>query len=433
MPERPNILLLIAHDVGRHLGCYGVPETGTDNLDRLADEGVRFTRFYSTAPQCSPARASLMTGRYPHSHGVVGIASSTFGFDLQPDARHLCAYLKDAGYQTALAGIQHETLHPATLPFERMLAPHAPGAEVAEVVATYLREQAGARKRPFYLQVGFVEAHRPWRGIAPYAARGVHLPPWLADEPAARADLARFQGAIHALDGAVGAIVRALDDTGLAETTLVLFVADHGVPYPRAKHSLYEPGCSVAAILRWPAGGWRGGRVVDCLLSGVDLLPTLLDMLGLELPSRLQGHSFRALLEGGRYVPRDAIFTEQNFNAYADVSRAVRTERYKLIANFTPGRAFYDSTQLWHPPARVHFIADQPRTQHPSLELYDLLTDPLETQNLADIPAYADLVSALAARLRAWMEDTDDFLLQSLPHPPLYYRTLERLKAAAGQ
>jgi arylsulfatase A-like enzyme len=259
----------------------------------------------------------------------------------------------------------------------------------------------------------------------------VYVPPWLDDEPVAREDLVRFQGAIRTLDGAVGDILRALDETGLADNTLVVFMADHGIPYPRAKHSLYEPGCTVAALLRWPAAGWSGGRVIDHLLSGVDLLPTLLEVAGIEAPARVQGRSFKALLDGRAYTPNDAIFTEQSYNAYADVSRAVRTETHKLIANFTPGRAFYDPSQLWHPTTRVPFIEDQPRTQHPSLELYDLAADPLETTNLADDPRHAGILEVTARRLFGWMQATDDPLLYGLPHPPIYHRTLEHLRAVA--
>jgi N-sulfoglucosamine sulfohydrolase len=425
--RRPNILLITAHDIGRHLGCYGVPETGTDHLDWFADSGVRLTRFFSTAPQCSPARASLMTGRYPHAHGVIGICSPQFGFDLHTDERHLVGYLKDAGYHTALAGLQHETLRLDDLPFDMHLASHAPATEVAQAVMAHLHG-AAKQSEPFYLQVGFAEAHRPWRHTEPYDERGVHVPPWLVDDPTARQDLAAFQGAIHAMDRAVGVILGALEAENLTANTVVVFVADHGIPYARAKHSLYEPGCAVAALLRWPEGGWTSGRVIDDLLSGVDLLPTMLDVAGLDVPARVHGRSFRALLDGGSYVAADAIFTEQSFNAYTDVSRAIRTDRLKLIANFTPGRAFYDSSQLWHPPASVPFIGDQPRTQHPSLEFYDLEADPLETANLAGDPEHASTLQMMAARLYAWMQATEDPLLEGLPQPPLYYRTLELLE-----
>ena len=115
---RPNIFVIVSHDIGRHLGCYGVPQAGTPHLDRFAAEGVRFDRFYSTSPQCGPARASLFTGRFPHSHGVIGICAPTFDFDLHPEERHLSHLLHDCGYDTALAGFQHETLRLHDLPFE---------------------------------------------------------------------------------------------------------------------------------------------------------------------------------------------------------------------------------------------------------------------------------------------------------------------------
>ena len=426
---RPNILTIVSHDLGRHLGCYGIPQAGTPNIDRLAAGGVRLDSLFSTSPQCSPARASLFTGRYPHSHGVIGISAPVFQFDLNPDEEHLSTLLHRSGYRTFLAGFQHETLRPHELPFEVLTCRDNFCANVAESVATHLRSES-ARSGPFYLQVGWTQAHRPFEryGTKPYVKRGVYLPPWIEDEPSAREDFAAFQGSIHQLDAAVGRIVETLEKTGLASNTLLIVLSDHGIPFPRAKHSLYEPGCEIAGIIRWPAGRWYGGKVYSELLSGVDLLPTLLEVAGAPIPANVQGHSFRSLLDGENYQTEDAIFTEQNFNAYPDVGRAVRTRRSKLIANFSPGRAFYDSSQLWRPLTSVSFIDEQPRTQHPSLELYDLQNDPLETTNLADSPRHRAELRLMAGRLHRWMRATDDPLLHGLPEPPIYQRTSNLLR-----
>ena len=433
-PSRPNILTIVSHDIGRHLGCYGIPQAGTPHIDRLAADGVRLDRLFSTSPQCSPARASLFTGRYPHSHGVIGLCSPRFQFDLNPEEKHLSTLLHESGYQTFLAGIQHETLRPHELPFEVLPCRDNSCANVAQSVATFLRSES-TRSGPFYLQVGWSQAHRPFErhGAKPFVEHGVYLPPWIEDEPSAKEDFAAFQGSIHQLDAAVGRTVETLEETGLATNTLLVVLADHGIPFPRAKHSLYDPGCEITGIVRWPAGRWSGGKVYSDLLSGIDLLPTLLEVAAAPIPANVQGRSFRPLLDGGNYRAAEAIYTEQNFNAYPDVGRAVRGQRFKLIANFTPGRAFYDSSQFWRPLSSVSFIADQPRTQHPSLELFDLQIDPLETTNLVNSPEHREQLRLMAALLNRWMRVTDDPLLDGLPEPPIYRETSTLLKKLANE
>ena len=419
----PNILVLTAHDIGRHLGCYGVPEAGTDRIDALASDGIRFARFHSAAPQCSPARASLFTGRWPHSNGVLGICSPVFGFDLSPGESHLAGQLRDFGYATGALGAVHETLHPDRLPFDRLGPPHGDASEMAAGAGSLIGELG----EPFYIQVGFREAHRPFERSS-YAERGVHIPAWLADEPSAREELARFQASLRSLDTGVGRILDTLQQRDLAERTWVWLLADHGIPFPRAKHSLYEPGCAAAAVCRWPAGGWAGGRTFGQLLSGVDLLPTICDVLGMPVPGGVQGRSFKAVAAGGAYAAKTAVFTEQSFNAWTDVSRAVRTERHKLIANFSPGRGFSDPSQTWRPGTRVAFLENATRTYHPPLELYDLERDPLEKTNLADDPQAALALAETGRLLHDWMRETGDPLLESPPVPPIHRWALDALR-----
>ncbi len=429
---RPDIVFITAHDVGRHLGCYGVDEVRSVNLDRLAGDGVRFSNFFSVAPQCSPSRAAYMTGRYPHETGVLGICSSAFGFDLVPSVRHLSDNLKEAGYRTCGLGEVHETLEPA-----RYFDDYRPAAGrgvvagateelVAGACSAVLAERA--KEEPLYLQIGFREAHRPF---AVESVGSVDAPPpaWLADEPSARTELARFRGSIAKLDWGVGTILDAVEQSRRAANTLVVFVSDHGIPFPRAKHTLYEAGCEAAAIVRWPDRGWTGGRTLDSLASGVDLLPTLLEALGIEVPNALPGVSFCASLDGTGSSARNELYTEQNYHVYLDASRAIRTERFKLIANFSPGRSFFDSSQSWRPATRVAFVEDSARTLHPPVELYDLREDPLEERNLVEEGKWAGVLAELRGKLLSWMEETDDPLLTGLPEPPTRRRTLDILRS----
>jgi arylsulfatase A-like enzyme len=159
-----NVLVITCHDLGRHLGCYGVPTLRTPNLDRLAAEGVRFGQAYCAAPQCSPSRAALYTGRHPHSNGVLGLTHANFGFDLHPEERHLAQLLKEDGRATALVGADHEARHvdaastAARLGFDHLERPRR-GDEIAAAAIARL-EQFAAAGTPFYLQVGFNEPHR---------------------------------------------------------------------------------------------------------------------------------------------------------------------------------------------------------------------------------------------------------------------------------
>src|SRR4051794_14062987 len=203
---RTNILFITCHDLGRHLGCYGHPTVASPALDGLAASGVKFEQVFATAPQCSPSRAALHTGRYPHATGVLGLAHPPFDWQLPPSERHIATILKEQGYATALVGMQHLVAQDqaARLGYEYVL-PVAPAPEVAESAVELMRKLS-AGDRPFYLEVGFEEPHRPYDlgGAQPDDALGVEIPGYLPDRPESRQDFADFQGAIRAMDAGVG-------------------------------------------------------------------------------------------------------------------------------------------------------------------------------------------------------------------------------------
>ena len=441
-PTRPNILLITCHDLGRFLGCYGVPTVQTPHLDALAADGIRATNAFCTAPQCSPSRASLFTGRYPHSNGVLGLTHADFAWDLHPDERHLGQMLRDAGYATALLGIHHESRRgtPAEVAARcgmDEVQPPMDGETLTDAALGWLSRRADS-DRPFYLQLGYHEPHRAraevraepgYMGflgdyIAPDDALGVTIPPYLRDTAAARAELAELQGAVRALDAAVGRLLTGLRDRGLDEQTLVIFTTDHGLALPRAKCSLYDPGLEVALILRYPARNWRGGRTLESLLSNLDLAPTLLDLLGLPIAPHIQGRSFLAALDGAPHTPRTEIFGEMTYHDYYDPRRCIRTARHKLIVNFSAAPAFMDPSQSWQPRTTTVEPPDPALAYHPPLELYDLASDPHEWHNLADAAAYADIRRDLLDRLGRWMRETGDPLLAGAVTSPLHRRAV---------
>jgi N-sulfoglucosamine sulfohydrolase len=291
---RTNVLFITCHDLGRHLGCYGHSTVDSPALDALASSGVKFDNAFATAPQCSPSRAALHTGRYPHATGVLGLAHGPFDWQLPSHERHVAQILKENGYATALVGMQHLVARDQAgqLGYEHIL-PVAPALETAESAVRLLRELA-ASDRPFYLEVGFEEPHRPYDfgGAQPDNHLGVEIPPYLPDCPESRQDFAAFQGAIRAMDAGVGRLLDGLRELGLDEQTWVIFTTDHGAAMPRAKGTLYDPGIEVALLMRWPDGDLTGGRTYGELISNVDIVPTMLDGLGLELPRNLHGESF---------------------------------------------------------------------------------------------------------------------------------------------
>src|SRR5437899_619554 len=210
---KTSVLFVTCHDLGQHLGCYGQSTVNSPALDRLAGTGVRFARSFCTAPQCSPSRASLHTGSYPHSAGVLGLAHAPYGWRLDPSIPHTAQVLGAAGYNTTLVGMQHliERGSAYELGYTTVL-PVAPAYEEADATVALLRELANT-EQPFYLEVGFEEPHRPYDfgGAQPDTSRGVAIPGYLPNAPESRQDLAAFQGAISQMDTGVGRILSALD------------------------------------------------------------------------------------------------------------------------------------------------------------------------------------------------------------------------------
>ena len=459
--SRPNVLLVHCHDLGRHLGCYGA-DVDTPAVDSLAADGALFENHFVTAPQCSPSRASLMTGRHPHVNGLMGLAHGAW--ELHEDERILPHYLGEAGYETHLFGLQHVTQDTDRLRYDYV---HSEGnlypgvspevhqvnraGTVSRVVSSFLKREAF--EKPFFASIGFFECHRV-KGetgrhgfdpdyYEPDDPDEVRPLPYLPDRRGHRVDLAEMHGMVYAIDDAVGKILDALEATGLDEETLIVFTTEHGLAFPRAKGSCYDAGLEAALLFRGP--GIEPGKRYDELLSNVDVLPTLLDLVdigeqddveGLDdsessddgdnstdssesigVPDDLDGRSFAPLLAGDEYEPRERIFAGMTWHDMYNPVRAIRTERYKYIRNFWELPKVYLTTDIFASEAgrevRERF-AVPPR---PYEELYDLRDAPQEDDNIVFEPRYQDKRLELAERLHDWMVETDDPLLDG-PVPP---------------
>lgn len=424
-PNPPNILIVHCHDLGQYLHCYGVETVQTPNLDAFAAEGVRFSRSFCTSPSCSPSRAAIFTGRYPHSNGVMGLCHATFAWDLHPGERHLAQILREAGYTTAAVGVIHETRSGAARCGYQSYDPPSQATQATDAAIARLA-QLRDDDRPFLLAVGFIEPHRlPAFGADPPgehgftpawikadSALGTQVPGYLRDTPGTRQELAELQGAVRHVDTQFGRLMTALDELGLKQDTLVIFTTDHGVAMPRAKCSLYDPGIGVAFMLRLPARrGWHGGVTQSALVSNVDYLPMLLNLLELPIPSEVQGRSLMALLDNAPYSARDEIFAEMTYHDYYDPRRCIRTATHKLIANFTTAPFFMDPSQSWRPRSDTTSPPNRAMAYHPHIELYDLRSDPWEQQNLADKPEHAAIQRELLRRLHRHLVETADPIL----------------------
>ena len=440
-PDRPNVLMITCHDLGQHVGCYGVKTVDTRHIDALAARGVRFHNYFAAAPTCSPSRGVMLTGRYPQSNGLMGLTHAPWWWKLNEGERHLAAILTDAGYTTTLIGLQHVTQgDPKELGYQNVRSAKRVAAETVRAAKTFLKraKPAGKAGKPFFAKVGFSEVHRvggSYDHREPYTAKGVHIPPYLKDTEAIRDDLARFQADIRALDGCVGEILSALSASPVADNTLVIFTSDHGIAYTGAKWSLREAGLRIPLIL-WQSGTkLTGGKVFPQLMGNVDFLPTLLDLVGVKVPPNVEGVSFRGLIEGKTAEgPRKYVFAQRISHALRDnTSRSIRGERYKLIRYFQQGRAVLFPTDA--DPAGVSRHTARPKRRggaRPFAQLFDLEKDPHELHDIAAQPACSRIVKDLSRRLLAWMKQVNDPILKGPIATPYYRRSMRDFEEACS-
>lgn len=417
---RPNVLLITADDLGNQLSCYGDDRLKTPRLDALAAEGVRFTRTFVTQSSCSSSRSSLLTGLYPHQNGQYGLAH--LGFSMHPGQKNLPALLKAAGYRTGIIGKLH--VEPAAeFPFDWKSEKGTAAGPTRNVrwVAEQSREffaSVKASGKPFFYYVNYFDPHGPYTpdvrqvdGLpeTPMDPETVTPLPLRAPRLEARKRItALIYDCIARVDVGTGVLLDELEAAGLAENTLVIFWGDNGAVVLHGKCSCYEPGLQVPLLVRWPAQA-KPGQVRDELVSAVDVMPTILEAVGIDVPAGLAGRPLQPLLRGDEAPSwRKHLFAEMNFhtaNMYLP-QRTARDERFKLLLNLAPG-------------------ADQT-----AVELYDLEADPGESKNLADEPAFAPQRRRLESALRQWREETRDPLLD-VARLKRWNETAARWKASA--
>jgi len=429
--ERPNFIWIVGEDMGPELRCYGDAQAHTPNLDRLAREGVRFTRAFTHAPVCAPSRSGLITGMYPVTIGTHHMRSQ-----LPAPPETFTSILRKAGYYVAWPGKTDFNFTVPTNAFDSMK-----------------NWTTNLPKQPFFAYINFADSHESQ--IRAESARFAQLtaklkpgerhdpakmqpPPYHPDTTEVRRDLANYYDLVTAVDYKVGELLNQIERQGLATNTVIFFFGDHGRGLPRSKRWIYDSGIHVPLIVRWP-GQIKPGTVREDLVSFIDFAPTVLSLAQAEIPARFQGQVFlgaRAALE------RKYIFAARDrMDEAPDRIRCVREKRFKYIRNFHPEWPYAQkiaymemmpTMQAWRRlnaegsltgAQRIFFAATKPKE-----ELYDLDADPHEIDNLIDARKHREKLDELRAALDQWLKQTQD--LGEIPERELIKRGLVADKLA---
>ncbi|MDR8390183.1 sulfatase [Aliifodinibius sp. S!AR15-10] len=462
LETRPNILFVISDDQSwPHAGAYGPREIATPAFDRVAKDGVLFSNAFAAAPQCSPNRAAILTGRNIWQLEEAGTHASNFPkkFQVFPDL------LEKAGYQVGYTGkgwgpgnweFNGWQRNPVGNEYSDKTISRKPFSSVSDVdySANFQDFLANRDKgKPFFFWVGAYEPHRTYEEGAGIAAGknpgNVEVPPFLPDTPGIRSDLLDYYLEIEWFDEQLGRMLSLLEKNSQLDHTLVVVTSDNGMPFPRAKANLYEFGTHIPLAIRWPSQ-IPGGRVVEDLVSSIDFFPTFMDIVGTEIPKQVSGRSLLQILlsdeEGIVDSKRDVVLTgrERHTHARPDnlgyPSRSIRTQEYLYIRNFRPdrwpagnprpenrddmttgdfksfGRGYADidgsPTKTWmlenreEPDAkRLFHLAFEKR---PAEELYNIQKDSACLNNLAGLPRHAAVQTELSTKLDSILTAQND-------------------------
>lgn len=431
-PAKPNLILIIADDMNwDDVGAYGHPHIRTPNLDRIAANGIKFTNAFLTTSSCSPSRASIITGMYPHQTDA-----EQLHWPVPYDKITFVEKLRDAGYWTAQSGKWHlgdamterfdflasEQAFMDVLGEGQILDLPSPDRSGCHLFVPTLNHRPA--DQPFFLWLAANDPHRPYEEniiSRPHSIDEVIIPPYMPDKPEVRMDFALYYDEISRLDDYVGKIVDELEKQGILNNTCILFISDNGRPFPRDKTTMYDGGIRTPFILHWPAVV-SPGSVSSSLVSAVDIAPTFLTLAGIQPEDNFIGKDFSSLLIKPDDTIRDYIFAQAHWHDVERMYRAVRDERYKYIRNFypdlpntPPADALRSMTfrKMLDLKERGELTEDQMNvfvTPTPEEELYDLENDPFELNNLADDPSFSEVLDRMRLFLKKYMEITDDVI-----------------------
>lgn len=423
--ERPNLVLIIADDCTYlDMGVYG-GQAKTPALDRLASEGMQFSRCFQAAPMCSPTRHNIYTGIYPVKSGAWPNHTRVY-----PGTKSIGHYLGEAGYRVALSGKTH-IAPKASFPFEystEFRSADPSGADPYPKLEKLLTDskKGGA---PFCLFACSNEPHTPYsKGDASaYDPATLTLPPTFVDTPNTRQEYAKYLAEITYFDAQCAALLKLLDKHDLAKNTLVMVVSEQGSGFPFAKWTCFELGLTSGMIVRWP-GTVAAGSKSNALVEYVDVTPTFLDAADLETPNTMDGRSFLSVLTGESVEHKQYTFGVQTTHGINSGSenfgvRSAGTKTHRYIRNLNPTETFKnvvtrpggDKADFWMSwiekgkTGDAHALAMIEKYQHrPAEELYDVKNDPHCLNNLIDDPEFVELKADLSTQLNAWMKSQGD-------------------------
>lgn len=437
--EQTNFVLFLADDVSwNDYHCYGNESARTPNIDRLAQHGIRFDQAFLTASSCSPSRASIVTGRYPHNNGKAAelhlpIASNLPWF---PEV------LRKAGYYTALSGKNHMKLDPnigADLgkprgeAFDLIDGGRIPGNSGGHGNWVNVLKNR-PKDKPFFFWFAAYDAHRGWdadkqwntKKYGPkHRADEVVVPPFLVDDEETRKDLASYYNEVTRFDYYIGQVVKELEEQGELDNTLILVLADNGRPFPRAKTRLHDSGMKTGLVAHWPQGIQQTGPT-NSLLSVIDIAPTLLSIAGAELPATLQGVSFQPLFDDLGATVRRYAFSEHNWHDYQAHGRSVRDGQFLYLKNNRPYQMWQGPADSVRSPSHESLKSARDASQlssaqadvflspRPAEELYEVGGDPFQLVNVAGEAKYADDLKRMRQLLDQWTIDTADSVPNAL-------------------
>ena len=433
---KSNIVLFLADDQSiDDVGCYGNNVIRTPNIDRLAEQGLRFNLAFTPTAMCSPSRSALYTGLYPHRNGCHPNHSR-----IKTGIKTLPYYLKSLGYRVGLAGKVH--VKPKDqFPFEYI------GLK-SKQIENFI---TSVTHKPFCLIVASHEPHGPHKKGG-YKPDQIPVPKNKVDTPQTRQQLANYYTDIDLLDEELGRVLSLLRKRNLEQNTLFIYTSDHGYDI-FAKWSCYDAGLHVPFIVRWP-GKVKPTTATDAMISFVDVLPTFIEAAGGRPPKDIDGRSFLPVLLGRENKHHDVVFgthtTRGIISGRAYPIRCLRTRTHKYIRNLNPegmfqcvsthGRNYKEIDNgmwgSWKQKAKTDaFAAKRVKVfQHrPAEELYDLTKDPYELNNLADNPAQQKLLVSLREQLDAWMKQQGDRGMEAEMAVPLHQSRTVKKRKKEGQ
>jgi len=455
--DQPNVIVFIADDVSwNDYGCYGNQLARTPNIDALASNGLRYTNAFLTASSCSPSRASIITGRYPHNNGKAAELHL-------PIARHLPWFpelLRANGYYTALVGKNHMSREKPKNNVEK-LDDGAKKKAFDLIDNGQLKDNHGAhgkwvsafenrpKDKPFFFWFAAIDAHRGWDGDREWKPEygekhdplKVSIPPFLVDDLATRRDLASYYNEVTRYDYFVGKVVKALRDSGELERTLIFVLADNGRPFPRAKTRLHDSGMKTALIAHWPNGIEAVGGDCDQLFSAIDIAPTILSIAGIPSPDTIQGLDQSSTFSDVNAKVRRYAFSEHNWHDYEAFGRSIRdASGFLLIENRRPELPWQGPADSVRSPSHRSLLKQKDRealtkaqadvfeTPRARYELYNSVVDPNQLENLFGSPKLKGKQAELQNLLSRWYDETNDSLPDHLSRDAFDRTTGESLK-----